>query len=313
MTFVLAYGNLDVVGQVSDRRLTGSDGVPQVLPENKATVITLADARLICGFAGLARAGRFRTGEWLLEAIALAASGTHQALDTVQRFTELTTERFRQPDLAALGNDPVKGLSFLFTGYRDGPGDRAPLITALVTNFQNFETGVDEPPWDEFRHTFWSVREGEEAPTWIQRIGQWPAMTHADEERVRKGLEERRAPAALDTMTVGLVREIAGRPLSGGTVGRELSSVQIGPTRPPEIDEGTFPMIGAFHPEGATHVYRQVNQVISIRDDLQLSIRDPQISVLERQPDSVVAVQKVGRNKPCPCGSGRKYKRCHGA
>lgn len=22
---------------------------------------------------------------------------------------------------------------------------------------------------------------------------------------------------------------------------------------------------------------------------------------------------KVGRNEPCPCGSGRKYKRCHGA
>ena len=22
---------------------------------------------------------------------------------------------------------------------------------------------------------------------------------------------------------------------------------------------------------------------------------------------------KVGRNDPCPCGSGRKYKQCHGA
>lgn len=22
---------------------------------------------------------------------------------------------------------------------------------------------------------------------------------------------------------------------------------------------------------------------------------------------------KVGRNEPCPCGSGRKYKKCHGA
>jgi uncharacterized protein YecA (UPF0149 family) len=25
------------------------------------------------------------------------------------------------------------------------------------------------------------------------------------------------------------------------------------------------------------------------------------------------AVEKVGRNEPCPCGSGKKYKRCHGA
>jgi preprotein translocase subunit SecA len=26
----------------------------------------------------------------------------------------------------------------------------------------------------------------------------------------------------------------------------------------------------------------------------------------------VRAVPKVGRNEPCPCGSGRKYKHCHG-
>ena len=23
-------------------------------------------------------------------------------------------------------------------------------------------------------------------------------------------------------------------------------------------------------------------------------------------------VKKVGRNEPCPCGSGKKYKQCHG-
>ncbi|MBI4398399.1 MAG: SEC-C domain-containing protein, partial [Candidatus Omnitrophica bacterium] len=22
---------------------------------------------------------------------------------------------------------------------------------------------------------------------------------------------------------------------------------------------------------------------------------------------------KVGRNEPCPCGSGKKYKKCHGS
>ncbi|MDW0108778.1 plasmid pRiA4b ORF-3 family protein [Sporosarcina aquimarina] len=28
--------------------------------------------------------------------------------------------------------------------------------------------------------------------------------------------------------------------------------------------------------------------------------------------DSAVAEKKVGRNDPCPCGSGKKYKKCHG-
>ncbi|MCZ2442618.1 MAG: preprotein translocase subunit SecA [Flavobacteriales bacterium] len=33
----------------------------------------------------------------------------------------------------------------------------------------------------------------------------------------------------------------------------------------------------------------------------------------ERQkPQPVVAEEKIGRNDPCPCGSGKKYKNCHG-
>jgi preprotein translocase subunit SecA len=27
----------------------------------------------------------------------------------------------------------------------------------------------------------------------------------------------------------------------------------------------------------------------------------------------VIKGDKVGRNDPCPCGSGKKYKKCHGA
>ena len=33
----------------------------------------------------------------------------------------------------------------------------------------------------------------------------------------------------------------------------------------------------------------------------------------DTDPDSLAAqVPKVGRNDPCPCGSGKKYKLCHG-
>ena len=28
---------------------------------------------------------------------------------------------------------------------------------------------------------------------------------------------------------------------------------------------------------------------------------------------AAAAVPRVGRNDPCPCGSGKKYKHCHGA
>ncbi|MDP2673295.1 MAG: SEC-C metal-binding domain-containing protein, partial [Dehalococcoidia bacterium] len=31
------------------------------------------------------------------------------------------------------------------------------------------------------------------------------------------------------------------------------------------------------------------------------------------RPDGRPSTRKVGRNDPCPCGSGRKYKKCHGS
>jgi len=30
------------------------------------------------------------------------------------------------------------------------------------------------------------------------------------------------------------------------------------------------------------------------------------------KPEPGVAAPKIGRNDPCPCGSGKKYKKCHG-
>ncbi len=33
----------------------------------------------------------------------------------------------------------------------------------------------------------------------------------------------------------------------------------------------------------------------------------------ERNPNDPSSWGKVGRNEPCPCGSGKKYKHCHGA
>ena len=33
----------------------------------------------------------------------------------------------------------------------------------------------------------------------------------------------------------------------------------------------------------------------------------------EKKPETVRRTeQKTGRNQPCPCGSGKKYKKCHG-
>ncbi|OPX94969.1 MAG: hypothetical protein A4E62_02780 [Syntrophorhabdus sp. PtaU1.Bin002] len=47
-------------------------------------------------------------------------------------------------------------------------------------------------------------------------------------------------------------------------------------------------------------------------DDVKESLK-PESSppVAAKKPER--PIPKVGRNDPCPCGSGKKYKKCHGA
>ncbi|MCW5626074.1 MAG: SEC-C domain-containing protein, partial [Burkholderiales bacterium] len=71
----------------------------------------------------------------------------------------------------------------------------------------------------------------------------------------------------------------------------------------------------------------------SLRDSLELSAQDEAAFIASCQEELSESIQdvydfwaevrrpktvrreeaKVGRNDPCPCGSGRKYKLCHGA
>lgn len=37
------------------------------------------------------------------------------------------------------------------------------------------------------------------------------------------------------------------------------------------------------------------------------------VPVEQRDPQNPSSWGKVGRNEPCPCGSGKKFKHCHGA
>ena len=47
-------------------------------------------------------------------------------------------------------------------------------------------------------------------------------------------------------------------------------------------------------------------QPAQMRESVYGSAAKPQVS------NAPVRVTKVGRNDPCPCGSGKKYKRCCG-
>jgi preprotein translocase subunit SecA len=45
---------------------------------------------------------------------------------------------------------------------------------------------------------------------------------------------------------------------------------------------------------------------------VQYAALESDVAVLDRNPADPASWGKVGRNEPCPCGSGKKYKHCHG-
>ena len=48
------------------------------------------------------------------------------------------------------------------------------------------------------------------------------------------------------------------------------------------------------------------------RDDACARQRHTAAARAERNPNDPTSWGKVGRNEACPCGSGKKYKHCHG-
>ena len=108
-------------------------------------------------------------------------------------------------------------------------------------------------------------------------------------------------------------------------VTEELSKIEGLADKPPH--ERVAPALVEAQP----HVYAKLAELLSedvkenaMTADTASTIIKPTEVVIEafdaalsgRRPGekqgTVVAAEKVGRNEPCPCGSGKKYKKCHG-
>ena len=73
-------------------------------------------------------------------------------------------------------------------------------------------------------------------------------------------------------------------------------------------------MLASIRSQVARDIYRvQPVQSAPTPQPRRLSTNAPSSSGKGRQPVRKVADDTVGRNDPCPCGSGKKYKHCHGA
>ena len=72
--------------------------------------------------------------------------------------------------------------------------------------------------------------------------------------------------------------------------------------------------------ERANEILKKCNEngwqvIVGIEPDNEEDISDVNklLGLTDENTKTVYNVKKVGRNDPCPCGSGKKYKKCCGA
>lgn len=90
---------------------------------------------------------------------------------------------------------------------------------------------------------------------------------------------------------------------------RALTRVRIQKQEEPEQTENT---------ENAENPAPAAEQKAEKKQDPKMELKHKEVQTHEnssaaKQNIPVHAQEKIGRNDPCPCGSGKKYKKCHGA
>lgn len=304
MTFVLAAATMDYVVQISDRRLTAFDrrGRPSVYKEeeNKAIFWNAPDARLAVSYTGIARVRGEPTERWLMSLMADAVENSGYEINAA-------TERLRVLLGDALGGLPAahRRLTVMCTGFISQDGMRSVFPgNCLITNFQDYESNVDSPfAWDEFVPRYSSPRDDFDGPfSLIQFAGNWQAVDINEVELLRPLLEEQRPPPAVIGKAVELFDIWAAR---SKFIGRQLTSMVI---RVSDLDRPTW----QYHTKSNSQVLYGGSTVMTRLGQGSLMVSDPQIKA-EGEGARPAVVPTVPRKAPCPCGSGKRYKHCHGA
>jgi preprotein translocase subunit SecA len=64
--------------------------------------------------------------------------------------------------------------------------------------------------------------------------------------------------------------------------------------------------------QAAEELENRAESIANITYTAPTETGDVEITAGEEPSDDRSVIPQVGRNDPCPCGSGKKYKLCHG-
>jgi len=193
-------------------------------------------------------------------------------------------------------------------GYRSAPHPQANIAELLVEAGRRDEAdavygrlradcGEDVWLYNSAGHAYAAADDHDEALRWID-AGIEVALESGDPERILDQLMEMRnrsRKAAGRDVDDELAARIAAfePPAGAGRTSKHYGEAEV--RDEPCAHCGWDPA-----EERATRM--PVGDVAALADALHRPVTRPQ----------PVKNEKIGRNAPCPCGSGRKYKRCHG-
>ena len=303
MTLIITFGNCDHITQLSDRRLT-YDGKLIEDESNKASILFCANGKLAIGFTGLAKAYEFETRSWLLKAIFDSSPPDYTAKNILERLTKKATIDFN--NIPALLNTSRKNkrLSIIFSGYlyhHDPPL----AVYAIMTNFQNFNNLPDEEARDNFNCKYWSeIRPNKDNFTLVQKIGFWTAFNDNDADQIRALLIKKVPPKATIDKSISIIREVADRRITNDCIGKQLSRITIHRDKTKPVESGYYPLFAK--PETITP------DIVYAYSNLHLTVENIRVEPVDPATTPPLTFPKIHKNHPCPCGSGKKYKHCHG-
>lgn len=311
MTLIVGLANRQHAILVSDRRLT-RNGVPYDEESNKAAVFHCGDGRFAVAFTGLAEwgprapwkdgpppPGHFLARWWLLNALPESAPPDYLSIPSIERFSARATR-----DIMALPGlrSADKALSVMFAGFVYDESPRA--CGCVVSNFEWNPGGI---PGDTFAVKGWrEKRPGDGNPAGVFMAGMTAGVSEERQRALMKLLEEDAPAATLTGKAVQLIREAAESPASRNLIGKQCTSILLpaDPAEQPSLQ---------YHSADVTLAIRGVSFIVTRQPGELVAYDEPEVTVSDTPGGPPLRlVPKVGRNKPCPCGSQKKYKKCHG-
>ena len=299
MTLVLCLGNRQNVTLLSDRRLTVGDTISDD-ESNKATLLVTKDARVAVGYTGIAGLGKsastsgppapgeFRTSFWILEALRDSAPPEETAAPLANRFLERCNS-----DINALAVPlSQRGLLVGLAGYSYNGSTRSYFLRTIsnLDEHSNVQSGfqIQETP------------DGEPfPPAFMLAYGTRAGLDPDGMIELGKLVQDLKPPTGLINKAAELMREAARSARSRKRVGENLNALSI-PSDPSQ------PAVATYLPDHASPSVYMPN-LVDVPNGLLIG------DAAMHLHDGVAATPKVGRNQPCPCGSGKKYKFCHGS